>query len=437
MPEYQRVVDEIRAFVQSGDWTFNESLRGLSAEYVEACKEVNGRLRRCEEFLQKGLRSEALHFAQAEPVLLDQAAVLDFPEREQWEQVSVSYALPAPPRLQLDTAEALNRAYAEEQPLEHLLKRHRRLALSRAPMGERLAVLHEIARVDAGNPVWEEDINQFETARLRQIRTEADAAQARADSEALYALYEEVRTTRWLVPPSEQAVRYLAELSAKGERDRQRKALARLLEELTRAHAAYDLVKGRVARDRWNEMTEKVGLSVEDPLQNRAQPALKWLAKEDRRQFDELAFQTSVAELEQALDKGAGEEELDSLYHAVLKHGRGIPASVKARYLKRVESFGARSRSRERIFLVVTFVVGLVLLTALIAFIISRRKPAEESQTGRAAIPAGVAASGVLTEPRTQRSGVSGSVWRPAAYSAALRARLGQTTPSPRDTRSC
>ena len=68
MIDYQRVVDEIRSFLQSPDQTYSASLKELASVFAEACQEVNQRLRRCEEFLQKGLRSEAIHFAQVEPV---------------------------------------------------------------------------------------------------------------------------------------------------------------------------------------------------------------------------------------------------------------------------------------------------------------------------------------------------------------------------------
>jgi ABC-type transporter Mla subunit MlaD len=72
MADTQRIVDDIRTFVHASDQTCNDSLRALAAAYAAACKEANDRLRRCDEFLRQGLRSEAIRFAEAEPNLLDQ-----------------------------------------------------------------------------------------------------------------------------------------------------------------------------------------------------------------------------------------------------------------------------------------------------------------------------------------------------------------------------
>ena len=77
------------------------------------------------------------------------------------------YKLPAPPALRLDTAEALNRAYAEERPLEHFAAPSSRLALECAPVAARLGILRQIAQLDPGNPVWLQDAAEFEAVRLR------------------------------------------------------------------------------------------------------------------------------------------------------------------------------------------------------------------------------------------------------------------------------
>ena len=81
MSDHQRLVDDIRSFLHSSDQTLTDTVKELASSHVSACQEVNARLRRCADFLQQGLRSEAIHLAQADPVLLDDLAVLDFLER--------------------------------------------------------------------------------------------------------------------------------------------------------------------------------------------------------------------------------------------------------------------------------------------------------------------------------------------------------------------
>src|SRR4051794_28724307 len=117
MTTYQQTVDELRSLCQAADQVLSESMRESASQYREACLAINNRLRRCEEFLSKGLRSEAIQLAEAEPPLLEALATLDFPELKEWEQLAATYSLTPPQRLLKETAEALNQAYAEEQPL--------------------------------------------------------------------------------------------------------------------------------------------------------------------------------------------------------------------------------------------------------------------------------------------------------------------------------
>src|SRR5437899_1266484 len=67
MTNSQETVDQIRSFLQSADQTLTESAKQLAEAYASACQEINTGLRRCAEFLQQGLRSEAIHLAEAEP----------------------------------------------------------------------------------------------------------------------------------------------------------------------------------------------------------------------------------------------------------------------------------------------------------------------------------------------------------------------------------
>src|SRR5262245_42195467 len=98
---YQDVVRTLRSLVQGQDQTLTDAFKRAAVDYAEACRAVNARLQRCEEFLQRGLRSEAVYVAEVEPAVLDLVAVLQFQERPELEQLLLTYGLPAPPPLQL------------------------------------------------------------------------------------------------------------------------------------------------------------------------------------------------------------------------------------------------------------------------------------------------------------------------------------------------
>ena len=180
MENVQCLIDEIRFRLQSQDCELTDDFKQLATDFVAVSHDVNRRLRRCGEHLKQGLRAEAIHLAESEPRLLDVDAAIDFPERGEWDEILGFYQITKPEPLLADVAEQLNEAYALQQPLEKLLGRHRLLALCRAPIGQRLSVLRDLAKADTSSTVWEDDLRAFEKARAAEIGTQACAPAAAA-----------------------------------------------------------------------------------------------------------------------------------------------------------------------------------------------------------------------------------------------------------------
>ena len=86
----QRLVDEIRVYLQSLDRADRPRLRALAEQYSVACAEVNDRLSRCFSYLRQGLRAEAIHLADTPPAVMELLSILDFTERAEWEERSES-----------------------------------------------------------------------------------------------------------------------------------------------------------------------------------------------------------------------------------------------------------------------------------------------------------------------------------------------------------
>jgi hypothetical protein len=364
MTDYRQVVDEIRSHLQGMDQTLSDRLKELAAAYGRVCEACNQRLRRCEEYLSRGLRSEAIQYAQAEPTLLDVVAALEFPERAKFEELLLFYHLPAPPRLQTATAEALNKAYAEEQPLESRLQEHRRLALSRAPLVERLQVMREVAMLDVNNPMWLEDVREFETARVREIEAALQAGE-RPSVERVEALSAEIEQGVWFNRPPERVVRRVRELKQQRTRDE----LEVVVEKLHGAMARQDYAGAQPLRDVYQSLTRRVALAPEDPLLRRARRPLNWLLEVEREQSDELEYQTAVAAVEEALDAKAGPEVVTELYHKAAGRKMKMPTALKKRYEEyQAEAYRSR-RWREGMTLLLVAIFGLAGLLLLLAFL--------------------------------------------------------------------
>jgi hypothetical protein len=356
--DVQRIIDEVRFRLQSTDSEPTEELNRLAAEYAELCHDVNVRLRRCGEFLKRGLRAEAIHLAEAEPSLLETFAIVDFPERSEWDQFLTTSRLPRAEPLLADVAGELNEAYSQHAPLERLLSTHRLLALRRAPLSQRLSVMRKLAEADPSFPFWDEDIRQFEKERINEIVSEARAAHERGDADALAALIEELTAPGWRQKPGDSAVQAVRKL-----------ALESLANDLAAMYAAQSIDRARALRDRWNKLSAEMRLAPTDKLAARTGPALKWIAAEDSKSASSRRFHDRLLVLEQKLaDSQTSLAEIDQARREALKSGRGIPEPLATQlYTRRVELVRATGARRRQIVGVTALALAAVATVVVLA----------------------------------------------------------------------
>ncbi len=380
MMDISRTIDEIRSFLQSDDQTFREELRALAAGYREGCIAADRRLKQCQRLLAQGLRSEALHEADDEPKLLDLLTSLDFPERPDWEDIVATYGLESAPRIDHELATALIEAYGEGDPLADLLRQHRLLALSRASLPRRIAVLGKIAAMDPNNAIWDEDLRAYEKTRFREVAKEAEAASRKRDANTLSRLMVELRDTPWRERPPDALTQAVNVAERKARRDAARDELVRIAALLHDAHGALDPDRGRAARQQWEHQAKTAKLDPRDPILTDAEPALSWLEQRDSRERTEAEYRLALAELEAALDDAVEPDELERLGAAVLRFEKGMPEQLERRYHTRRREFDLNAnRKRQLIFGVAA--VSVVMLGALGVFLSIQSSRGREATT--------------------------------------------------------
>ena len=69
IPE-QQLIQQIQQVMEADHIERNPVLEELADQFAELCHDANARLQRCAEYLDKGMRSEAVHEAQSPPPLL-------------------------------------------------------------------------------------------------------------------------------------------------------------------------------------------------------------------------------------------------------------------------------------------------------------------------------------------------------------------------------
>jgi hypothetical protein len=363
MQPYEQIVEDILTILTADTDPSEDALRDVDTRYADAVNELNERLTACDRLLHKGHRAEAIQECDRHPNLLDSIAVLDFPEAAQWGEYVRQFGLAAPPTLRAEIAVELNDAYTMEAKLGDVLQQHRTLALARAPLGPRLKVLRQIARQDAGNPVWQEDVKNWERVRVGQLPDEAEQAVARNDLASIAQLEQEVRTTQWLEPPPTAVAKRIGEAHRQLRGKQARRQLESLEKDLTQAYADFDVHRARNIRKQW-QVHAPIGIvRQDDPLLELVSPALEWLEEQDRLDQEQQEYEAALAELEAALDQQAPRHELQRLGHAVMRFEGGLPESLEQRLQERFAAF-EKAASRRTAFILTSIVLSMLLIAA-------------------------------------------------------------------------
>jgi hypothetical protein len=326
---YRKLILEIQSALQNSAIP-DEFLIDLAAEYTEACQAVNQRLEQVNRLLNEGYRCEAIELAEQPPALLDLVAELNFHPLSAWNELLATRSLEASPSLAITAADSIEQAYDDLKRLEPLLKTHRKLALSQAPLKARIAILNRLADADPLNPLWQIDTEQLQEARLRQIRSEFKQASARQDGPQLQALAEELALPwRIAIPTSlqkevAQASRNLFEKNIRHE-------LAEVCRQLNQCLVEMDDAKAETLREKYLELSERIELDPNDELSQQAREALNWLSNIDHEISQDFDFKQALHQLELAVERGAPLAELNQKIYEVEKFDREIPEMLSRR----------------------------------------------------------------------------------------------------------
>jgi hypothetical protein len=380
MTDLRRTVDEIRSLLQEEVIPLTDHLQQCADEYAEGCHDVNLRLRQCDEFLNQGLRSEALHFAELDPKLLDQVELLSFSESSAWAEVVSMYTLERAEPVLVSVVAKLKEAFAIQEPMQRLLDQHRLYALARCPLIQRLRVLRALADADPNSTHWETDVRDMERARIREIEVESRKAGADGDVDRLKSLVVELNSVEWReqIPPS-----LLKDLKQRGghvARSQAREQLELLAVALHGAQASMDIVLARMMRESWNENAKLAQLSEQDMLLEQVGPILAWIEDEDRKAIAEQQYHQAVQDLERGLEnESLDSTELMRLRGVVEKCGRGMPQLLGMKYRNRLSNItiGETRRNRLRIG---GSVAGIVAVVAVIGFSVYYGMAAEKTR---------------------------------------------------------
>ena len=364
METTKAMMDQVRTVLSGGDWVEKEHLLQLATNYVLACRAVNEKAYQCRDLLREGLRKDATKLANEVPKLIEEAGILNCPERTAWVDLCESAGLEVR-QYDLD-AEVVTRVVkdlsTDARKLTALLKLHRRLALGRAPLGERLRVLRQIARADPQRTFWQDDVRTFETARREELTTLARRAAAAQDADNLALVLTELKSPDWSEQPPAALVRSIEQMIAPFRQRKADKQFAALAEQLHQAHGAQREPKARELLAKWHETIKTSGVDPPPALAEGVGAIEAWLSEIDAIRAEEQAFGEACNALRKALDEERGRAILEKLVADILRFGRAMPEVLERRARTRIEEL--RRAARRRFTLAMTAIVGGLLLVA-------------------------------------------------------------------------
>jgi hypothetical protein len=339
-----------------------DELRTAIDAFSDACLEANSRLREAAKLLRNGLRSEAIQISEQEPSLLDFVDELDAVHAD-WKSLLMQWGRELPPDLEIEIAAELNAAYSELLPLEQLLRKHRLLAIARAPLIARLKVLRQIVHKDNANSSWTADVISYEHARIQQLRDIITQAIAARDLEYLAELREEVNDSSWT---SDVPKEFIQDLDAAHQTEATGEALKHLQElvkQIDQAHREMDLDLAIRLRDQWDESVPVANLATDDPLLEAVLESFEWIDQQQDILKEQEAFTQSHNALEDALDRNASQERIETFYHKAVHFGLPMPEVLQQRYDQRIASIKLQAHRKQ--FLIVATVTVALLLVAV------------------------------------------------------------------------
>ncbi len=373
--DFQMLVEGINAILCMDTDVEANVVSSTHQKYNQAVREVNKRLKQCDAMMQKGLRAEALEQAQIEPTLLDVVSILDFDEQDIWNDYAQQCGFPRVPELLVEVVDDLQTAWAAEEPLTDLRYRHRLHALARSPLPIRIDILRQLAKVDQSNPLWVDELQIYEKARLADVLEECKAAATANDLNRIAALEAELKSSEWRVPPSKKLVAFVAARSQEVQCRHARAHLAKLEPQLNEAYSLSDVETGRRLREEWGQHAGAARLSGEDALMAKVMEPFKWLAEKDRQEREEAAYQAAVQDLERALDrKNATKEDFEPLYYKIEQFGLGIPEGLQQRLANRVADMDQNTTRQRRLKItgIAAALATVLLLIGVIVFLAMR-----------------------------------------------------------------
>lgn len=346
----------------------------LASAYADLVIQINRRVAICNQWIDEGLRSEAIHMASLTPDLLQAVGQLDLGDSlEAWTVLCEANNAPVPPTTSWGLAAYLNESWELEDRLWLELQALRKSMLQHDTIKNRIQILRRIREHDGDNPIWQLTISEHEVKRVEEIQDQLDVAIEKNDLIKIGDIKSELLSADWIEPPPIELIDLSITAKKSIKTTHTTSQFKKVARKLFKAMSEGDEKKARALASKW-ESSIQGGLTAPQSALEDAIPVFEWLDKLSAEEESKAEFENLCDQLMQALDNQAPIEELETICNKLERMEFGIPSILENRYLHRCESFNRSAKQKN----LLKIIVGSVAIFAIVAVVLILNQRADE-----------------------------------------------------------
>lgn len=369
----QQLIQQICQLIEHGQIDRNPLVEDYAEQFAELCRQANERLLRCQDYIEKGMRSEAVHEARTAPDLLELGEQLQFDGLKKWRNICADMELATFQPLNQDLLATLRSECAREEELTPLLKEYRRLVYQGEHQGC-IAVLRMIREKDPDNPSWVKNLRPLEEEAMAETLAAVEEAINKQDLPRLKELYEDLTSPYRVAEPPGDVLRNMRLLLMQDRAAALCKEGSALLQRLQSALANDAIEELEVVTAAAEKLAaDEAFLRIPEGWKSSLAAAQEMLAVVAKRNEKKAEFAQAMAELQEQL-------AANSLNELALRHEwerlsaweMPVPEMLRKQVMETLEELQLRRRRRQRRNSLI-IVLGSLLIVALLGAIVHTR----------------------------------------------------------------
>jgi len=348
-----------------------EDFYAVAVSYADLVTQINRRVSICNQWIDAGLRSEAVHLASLEPDLLEEVGRVDLGDSlDSWTVLCEANSVPIPPPAKWELASYLNEAWEIENRLKLKLQDLRFSMLQHDSIAKRIEFIQKLRSQDSNNPVWDSIQIEHEVKRIEEIQEELDSAIKENNLDAIGLLKTELLSADWLEPPPIKLINQSIDAKKSTRKAHVNEQFERVANKLFKAMSEGNIKKAKQLAEKWEASIAR-GLTAPTSALEEVIPVFEWLENIAAEEQAKDEFENSCEELLQALDNQVPVEELEVICNRIERLGFGVPAILENRYKNRYSSW-EKSKKQKNILKILVGSTAIVAVVALVIFLNQR-----------------------------------------------------------------